>query len=168
MESNNNFALKSINIFGFKTFTEHVHIDFSEGLNVVLATTEYPVPSGLWDFYDALRWLFGIQMHHGMKILYTDSNAVVEAAVTDGNGEEIIIMRSISKNNAEQIYESTPNALSFLLQNFVSGDDTTIAFGNTKIAATSDKKLAMQAKKMIGITTDDNGKTSKVIVLSQG
>ena len=39
-----------------------------------------------------------------------------------------------------------------------------LTFGNTKIIATSDKKIAMQAAKMIGITTDESG-VSKAFAL---
>ena len=46
MDSTTKVALKSLDIHGFKTFIEPAHIDFAQGLNALLVTTEYYIPSG--------------------------------------------------------------------------------------------------------------------------
>ena len=174
METKNKLALKTLNIHGFKTFTETEHVDFAEGLNVLLSTTKYPTPSGLWDFCDALRWLFGIRMDHGNIIIFDDSVdfAEVGATVIDAAGNEKVITRRLSKDgNEELISEFEQNAVTLLKGFFVEEDSNTLSFGNTKIVTTSDKELAkefaMRADKMIGISTDETGKKSKVLVLSK-
>ena len=174
MDSKTKVALKSIEITGFKTFTEAVRIDFAEGLNALLVTTEYYIPSGAWDFFDAILWLFGKQMGHGMKIFFDDGTdfAEVKAAVTDEDGNEITIARKISKgrNASEFSAEGTDEktALSRLEKYFQTDKKNSITFGKTKITvANEDKNLAMQADKLIGITTVKSGKKSKALVLSR-
>ena len=174
MDSTTKVALKSIEITGFKTFTDAVRIDFAEGLNALLVTTEYGIPSGWWDFFDAFLWLFGKQMWHGMQILFDDGVdfAEVKAAVTDEDGNEITIARKISKGKdaSEFSAEGTDKktALSRLEKYFQTDKKSTITFGKTKITvANEDKSLAMRADKLIGITTDKSGKKSKSLVLSR-
>ena len=174
MDSTTRVALKSIEITGFKTFTEPAHIDFAQGLNALLVTTEYNIPSGWWDFFDAFLWLFGKQMQHGMQILFDEGVgfAEVKAAVTDEDGNEITIARKISKgkNASEFSAEGTDGktALARLEKYFQTDKKNSITFGKTKITVANwDKSLAMQADKMIGITTDKSGKKSKALVLSR-
>lgn len=174
MENKNKLALKSLDIHGFKTFTESAHIDFAQGLNALLVTTEYGIPSGAWDFFDALFWLFGKQMWHGMQILFDESVdfAQVQATITDEDGAEITIARKISKgkNTSEFFAKGIDEklALSRLEKYLQTDKKSTIIFGKTKISvANEDKNLAMQADKLIGITTDKSGKKSKVLVLSR-
>ena len=174
MNSTTKVALKSIEITGFKTFTEAVRIDFAEGLNALLVTTEYGIPSGWWDFFDALLWLFGKQMGHGTQIIFDGDTdfAQVKATVTDEDGNEITIARKISKdeNASEFSAEGTDGktALARLEKYFQTDKKNSISFGKTKITvANEDKSLAMQADKLIGITTDTSGKKSKVLVLSR-
>ena len=44
-------SLKSIDIKFFKTFVAQTHIEFAQGLNVVLTSGKYPIPCGMWDFF---------------------------------------------------------------------------------------------------------------------
>ena len=174
METKNKVALKSLDIHGFKTFTEPAHIDFAQGLNALLVTTEYYIPSGWWDFFDAFLWLFGKKMGHGMQILFDEGVdfAQVQATVTDEDGEEITIARKISKGkNASEFFAKGIDeklALSRLEKYLQTDKKSTITFGKTKITVVNeDKSLAMQAEKLIGITTDKSGKKSKALVLSR-
>ena len=174
MDSTTKVALKSLDIQGFKTFIEPAHIDFAQGLNALLVTTEYYIPSGWWDFFDALLWLFGKQMQHGMQTQFDEGVdfAKVKAAVTDEDGNEITIARKISKgrNASEFFAEGTDEktALARLEKYLQTDKKSTIIFGKTKISvANEDKSLAMQADKLIDITTDKSGKKSKVLVLSR-
>ena len=43
--------LKSMDIQNFKTFSGTFHIEFSQGMNAVFASSDYPLKSGLWDFF---------------------------------------------------------------------------------------------------------------------
>ena len=164
-----NLTLENLAICGFKTIKEPATIEFAEGLNAVLVSTDYAMPSGQWDLFDAIRWFFGLQMHHGRKIIFDkDIDFAQVVAIISEDGKEIFISRRISKDsNGEQLIESEPNAVLRLKKFLVEEDQNTLTFGKTKIVATNDKKLAMQADKMIGITTDETGKNSKVLVLSK-
>ena len=158
-----NLYLKSIEIQNFKTFTEIFQIKFSQGLNVVLATTKYPVPSGMWDFFDAIRWALGAKQHHGSKILFDSSSgedcSQVKLTIVDENEKETIITRKFSKDGGEELISDASLEEILRLQTYLKADDDkNLIFGTTKIVvANDDKQLAMQADGMISITTDENG-----------
>ncbi|MDD6487155.1 MAG: hypothetical protein PUF61_09440 [Spirochaetales bacterium] len=162
-----NLTLENLVICGFKTIKEPAAIEFAAGLNAVLVSTDYAIPCGHWDLFDAIRWLFGLQMQHGRKIIFDENIDVAQAvAVIGEDRKEIVISRRIFKNGKdEQLIESEPNAVFRLKEFLVEEDPNTLTFGKTKIVATNDKKFAMQADKMIGITTNETGKISKVLVL---
>ena len=167
-----NLYLKSIEIQNFKTFTEIFQIEFSQGLNVVLATTKYPVPSGMWDFFDAIRWALGVKQHHGSKILFDSSSgedcSQVKLTIVDENEKETIITRKFSKDGGEELISDASLEEILRLQTYLKADDDkNLIFDTTKIVvANDDKQLAMQADEMIGITTDENGE-SKAFVLER-
>ena len=103
----NKLYLKSMDIQNFKTFAGTFCIEFAQGLNVVLARSEYPIQSGMWDFFDAIRWAIGAVQHHGEKLLFdsvSDNNcAKVKLIIVDENKKETIITRIFSKDGDEEI-----------------------------------------------------------------
>ena len=165
-------SLKSLYICGFKTFVESTHIEFAQGLNVVLATTKYPVPSGMWDFFDAIRWALGAKQHHGSKILFDSSSgkdcSQVKLTIVDENEKETIITRKFSKDSGEElISDASQEELLHLQKNLLADSEKSLVFGSTEIVSVnSDKQIATQAAGMIGITTDETGE-SKALVLSR-
>ena len=89
-EKRRKYRLKSIDIHGFKSYANPKHIDFSAGLNAVLA----PDINGAEDLLSAIRWLFG--MCDESEISAADKTEV-KASVVDENGEEIEIVRQTEK-----------------------------------------------------------------------
>ena len=164
--------LKSLDIRGFKTFVAPTHIEFAQGLNVVLATTKYPVPSGMWDFFDAIRWAFRAKQHHGTKNVFdtisgTDS-AEVKLTITDESGKELSMISRISNEQGEEfITDASKEDISRLQKHLLADGEKSLIFGSTKIVAVnSDTETATQADGMIGIATDETGE-SKALVLSR-
>ena len=93
-------CLKSIEIQNFKTFNGTFHIDLDQGLNVVLASSKYPLPNGIWDFFDAFRWGLGIMQHHGNRVLFgSNTSAQVKLSILDEKEKEIVIIRKFSKDS---------------------------------------------------------------------
>ena len=143
-----NLYLKSIEIHGFKSFANPTHIDFSAGLNAVLA----PAINGAEDLLSAIRWLFG--MCDESEISAVDKTEV--KAVIVKNGEEIEIFRRTSKESTKiDSGESSVKAISQFQKYLNIESDKCLAFGKTKIIATEDKKLAAKANRLIGIMTDE-------------
>ena len=169
----NKLYLKSMDIQNFKTFSGTFHIEFSQGMNAVFASSDYPLKSGLWDFFDAIRWILGSRQHHGEKLLFdsvSDNNcAKVKLIIVDENKKETIITRIFSKDGDEEIISDVSQEdLSRLQKHLLSDGEKSIEFGSTKIvAANNDKQIATQADAMIGITTDKAG-VSKIVELSRG
>ena len=161
-------SLKSIDICGFKTFVEPTHIEFAQGLNVVLATTKYPVPSGMWDFFDAIRWAFRAKQHHGSKNLSDTASSEVKLTIADEFGKELSMTSRFSNEKGEEfIADASQEEISRLQKYLLADGEKSLIFGSTKIVAVnSDKEIATQADAMIGITTDETG-LSKAFVLSQ-
>ncbi|MBO7419769.1 MAG: hypothetical protein J6U06_01430 [Spirochaetaceae bacterium] len=161
-------SLKSLDICGFKTFVEPTHIEFAQGLNVVLATTKYPVPSGMWDFFDAIRWAFRAKQHHGSKNLSDTASSEVKLTIADEYRKELSLISRISNEKGEEfITDASQEEISRLQKYLLKDGDKSLVFGSTKIvAANSDKQIATQADGMIGITTDEAG-MSKAFVLSR-
>lgn len=172
MQKDKTPSLKSLDINGFKTFVEPTHIEFAQGLNVVLATTKYPVPSGMWDFFDAIRWALGAKQHHGSKILFDSSSgkdcSQVKLKIVDENEKETIITRKFSKDSGEElISDISLKELLRLQKHLLADGEKSLSFGSTKIVAVnSDKQIATQADGMIGITTDEAG-VSKAFKLTR-
>ena len=168
----NKLYLKSMDIQDFKTFKGNFHIEFEQGLNAVLANSEYPANTGLWDFFDAIRWTLGARQHHGEKLLFdsvSDNNcAKVKLIIVDEDEKEIVITRKFSTDSGEElISEVNQEELSRLQKSLLSDGEKSIEFGSTKIVSVVEsKEIAMQSKKMIGITTDKAG-VSKIIELSR-
>ena len=144
MKNEENIALKSLDIHGFKSFANPTHIDFSEGLNAVLA----PNINGAEDLLSAIRWLFGMC---GENEFADVNRAEVKASVVDENGEEIEIVRQTEKT-ASSAADISQFRKFLLIEN-----DTSLAFGKTKIIVTDDKKLAAKANRLIGIAADESG-----------
>lgn len=169
----NNLYLKSMDIQDFKTFKGSFHIEFEQGLNVVLASSEYPANTGLWDFFDAIRWTMGARQHHGEKLLFdsvSDNNCVkVKLIIVDEDEKEIVITRKFSTDSGEEfISEVNQEELSRLQKALLSDGEKSLEFGDTKILSVEgDREIAMQSKKMIGITTDKAG-VSRIVELSRG
>ncbi len=161
-------SLKSLDICGFKTFVEPTHIEFAQGLNVVLATTKYPVPSGMWDFFDAIRWAFRAKQMHGTGILSDTAPAEVKLTIADEYGKELSITSRFSNEKGEEyITDASQEEISRLQKHLLADGEKSLIFGSTKIiVANSDKGIATQADGMIGITTDEAG-MSKAFVLSR-
>ena len=161
-------SLKSIDICGFKTFVEPTHIEFAQGLNVVLATTKYPVPSGMWDFFDAIRWALGAKQHHGAKILSDTTSAEVKLTIADEYGKELSVTSRISNEKGEEFITDVSQEEFLRLQKHLLADgEKSLVFGGTEIVSVnSDKQIATQAAGMIGITTDETG-ISKAFALSR-
>jgi len=168
----NKLYLKSMDIQDFKTFKGSFHIEFAQGLNAVLASSDYPVKSGLWDFFDAIRWAIGTMQHHGEKLLFdsvSDNNcAKVKLIIVDEDEKEIVITRKFSTDSGEEfISEVNQEELSRLQKSMLSDGEKSLEFGSTKIvAANNDKQIATQADAMIGITTDKAG-VSRIVELSR-
>ena len=160
--------LKSIDIRGFKTFVAPTHIEFAQGLNVVLATTKYPVPSGMWDFFDAIRWAFRAKQHHGSKNLSDTASSEVKLTIADEFGKELSMTSRFSNEKGEEfIADASQEEISRLQKYLLADGEKSLIFGSTKIiAVNNDKQIATQADGMIGITTDEAG-VSKALVLSQ-
>ena len=167
----NTLYLKSMDIQNFKTFSGTFHIEFSQGMNAVFASSDYPVKSGMWDFFDAIRWAIGAVQHHGNKVIFDSSSDCVQVKLTivDENKKETIITRRFSKDGGEEfISDVSQEDLSRLQKHLLSDGEKSIEFGSTKIvAANNDKQIATQADAMIGITMDKAG-VSKIIELSRG
>ena len=169
----NKSYLKSMDIQNFKTFKGSFHIEFAQGLNAVLANSEYPAKSGLWDFFDAIRWTLGARQHHGEKLLFdsvSDNNcAKVKLIIVDEDEKEIVITRKFSTDSGEEfISEVNQEELSRLQKSLLSDGEKSIEFGSTKIVSVVEsKEIAMQSKKMIGITTD-KARVSRIVELSRG
>lgn len=159
-------SLKSIDICGFKTFVEPTHIEFAQGLNVVLATTKYPVPSGMWDFFDAIRWAFRAKQHHGSKNLSDTASSEVKLTIADEYGKELSVTSRISNEKGEEfITDASQEEFLRLQKHLLADSEKSLVFGSTEIVAvTSDTETATQADAMIGITTDEAG-VSKAFVL---
>ena len=87
----------------------------------------------------------------------------------DENEKEIVITRRFFKDSGEElISEVNQEELSRLQKSLLSDGEKSIEFGDTKILSVEgDREIAMQSKKMIGITTDKAG-VSKIIELSRG
>ena len=164
-------SLKSIDICGFKTFVEPTHIEFAQGLNVVLASGKYPISSGMWDFFDAIRWALGAKQHHGSKILFDSSSnkdcSQVKLTIVDENEKETVITRKFSKDSGEElISDVSQEELSRLQKHLLADGEKSLVFGSTEIVAVNSyKQIATQADGMIGITTDETG-ISKAFALS--
>ncbi|MBQ2207598.1 MAG: hypothetical protein II413_10405, partial [Treponema sp.] len=162
--------LKSMDIQNFKTFSGTFHIEFSQGMNAVFASSDYPLKSGLWDFFDAIRWILGSRQHHGEKLLFdsvSDNNcAKVKLIIVDEDEKEIVITRRFFKDGDEEIISDVSQEdLARLQKHLLSDGEKSIEFGSTKIvAANNDKQIATQADAMIGITTDKAG-VSKIVEL---
>ena len=169
----NKLYLKSMDIQNFKTFAGTFCIEFAQGLNVVLARSEYSIQSGMWDFFDAIRWAIGAVQHHGEKLLFdsvSDNNcAKVKLIIVDEDEKEIVITRKFSTDSGEElITDASQEDLSRLQKHLLSDGEKSIEFGDTKILSVEgDREIAMQSKKMIGITTDKAG-VSKIVELSRG
>ena len=169
----NKLYLKSMDIQNFKTFAGTFCIEFAQGLNVVLARSEYSIQSGMWDFFDAIRWAIGAVQHHGEKLLFdsvSDNNcAKVKLIIVDEDEKEIVITRKFSTDSGEKlITDASQEELLCLQKHLLSDGEKSIEFGDTKILSVEgDREIAMQSKKMIGITTDKAG-VSKIIELSRG
>ena len=169
----NTLYLKSMDIQNFKTFSGTFHIEFSQGMNAVFASSDYPLKSGLWDFFDAIRWILGSRQHHGEKLLFdsvSDNNcAKVKLIIVDEDEKEIVITRRFFKDSGEElISEVNQEELSRLQKSLLSDGEKSLVFGSTKIVSVEgDRGIAMQSEKMIGITTDKAG-VSKIIELSRG
>ncbi len=159
--------LKSLDIRGFKTFVAPTHIEFAHGLNVVLATTKYPVPSGMWDFFDAIRWAFRAKQHHGSKILSDTASSEVKLTIADEYGKELSVTSRISNEKGEEfITDASQEEFLRLQKHLLADGEKSLVFGSTEIVAvTSDTETATQADAMIGITTDETG-ISKAFALS--
>ena len=162
-----------MDIQNFKTFSGTFHIEFSQGMNAVFARSEYPIQSGMWDFFDAIRWVLGASQHHGEKLLFdsvSDNNcAKVKLIIVDEDEKEIVITRKFSTDSGEKlITDASQEELLRLQKHLLSDGEKSIEFGSTKIvAANNDKQIATQADAMIGITTDKAG-VSKIVELSRG
>ena len=169
----NTLYLKSMDIQNFKTFAGTFCIEFAQGLNVVLARSEYPIQSGMWDFFDAIRWAIGAVQHHGEKLLFdsvSDNNcAKVKLIIVDEDEKEIVITRRFFKDSGEElISEVNQEELSRLQKSLLSDGEKSLEFGSTKIVSVEgDREIAIQSENMIGITTDKAG-LSKIIELSKG
>lgn len=172
MQKDKTPSLKSLDINGFKTFVEPTHIEFAQGLNVVLATTKYQVPSGMWDFFDAIRWALGAKQHHGSKILFDSSSgkdcSQVKLKIADEYGKELSVTSRISNEKGEEfITDASQEEFLRLQKHLLADSEKSLVFGSTEIVAvTSDTETATQADAMIGITTDEAG-VSKAFVLSR-
>ncbi len=160
--------LKSIDLNGFKTFVSPTHLEFAQGLNAVLVSQKYPVPSGLWDLFDAIRWVFRTRQLHGTGILFETASAEVKLTVVDEEGKELSVTGRVSKGNGEEfVTNASQDEVSRLKMFLLSDSDKSLSFGSTEIVVVyNDKQLAMQADAMIGITTDEAG-LSKASVLSR-
>ncbi len=164
-------SLKSIDICGFKTFVEPTHIEFAQGLNVVLATTKYPVPSGMWDFFDAIRWAFKAKQHHGAKNVFDAisgiGSAEVKLIIADEYGKELSMTSRISKEKGEEFMtDASQEEISRLQKHLLADGEKSLIFGSTKIVvANNDKQIATQAAGMIGITTDEAGMSKAFVLL---
>lgn len=168
MQKDKTPSLKSLDINGFKTFVEPTHIEFAQGLNVVLATTKYPVPSGMWDFFDAIRWALGAKQHHGSKNLSDTASSEVKLTIADEYGKELSVTSRISNEKGEEfITDASQEEFLRLQKHLLADGEKSLSFGSTKIVAVnSDKQIATQADGMIGITTDETGE-SKAFKLSR-
>lgn len=163
-------CLKSIEIQNFKTFNGTFHIDLDQGLNVVLASSKYPLPNGIWDFFDAFRWGLGIMQHHGNRVLFgSNTSAQVKLSILDEEEKEIVIIRNFSKDSDFELVSGvSEKELASLQKYFTSEQEKKINFGSTQILLIrNDKEIAMKAENMIGITTDKDG-VSKILELSKG
>ncbi len=163
-------CLKSIEIQNFKTFNGTFHIDLDQGVNVVLASSKYPLPNGIWDFFDAFRWGFGIMQHHGNSVLFdSNTSAQVKLSILDEEEKEIVIIRKFSKDSDFELVSSVSEKELASLQKYLTSEqEKKINFGSTQILLIrNDKEIAMKAEKMIGITTDKYG-VSKILELSKG
>ena len=153
-----NLYLKSIDIQGFKLFENPTHIDFSAGINAVIA----PATHRAEDLLSAIRWLFGLCDES--KISAVDKTEV--KAVIVKNGDEIEIVRWTSKESAKiNSGESSVKAISQFQKYLNIESDGCLAFGKTKIIVTDDKKLAAKADRLIGITIDEDG-TAKIYTIA--
>lgn len=163
-------CLKSIEIQNFKTFNGTFHIDLDQGLNVVLASSKYPLPNGIWDFFDAFRWGLGIMQHHGNNVLFgSNTSAQVKLSILDEEEKEIVIIRNFSKDSDFELVSGvSEKELASLQKYFTSEQEKKINFGSTQILLIrNDKEIAMKAENMIGITTDKDV-VSKILELSKG
>lgn len=155
--------LKSLDIRGFKTFVEPTHIEFAQGLNVVLASQRYPVPSGMWDFFDAIRWAFRVKQHHGAKNVFDaisgTGSVEVKLTIADEYGKELSMISRISNEKGEEfITDASKEDISRLQKYLLADGEKSLVFGSTKIiAVNSDTETATQADAMIGIATDEAG-----------
>lgn len=144
-----NMYLKSIDIHGFKSFANPTHIDFSAGINAVIA----PATNGAEDLLSAIRWLFGMCDESEFADM---DRTEVKASVVDENGKKIEIVRRANKESTKiDRSESSVKAISQFQKYLNIESDKCLAFGKTKIIATEDKKLAAKANRLIGIMTDE-------------
>ncbi len=161
-------CLKSIEIQNFKTFNGTFHIDLDQGLNVVLASSKYPLPNGIWDFFDAFRWGLGIMQHHGNRVLFgSNTLAQVKLSILDEGEKENVIIRKFSKDSDFELVSGVSEKELASLQKYLTSEQKKINFGSTQILLIrNDKEIAMKAENMIGITTDKDG-VSKILELSK-
>lgn len=162
-------CLKYVEIQNFKTFNGTFHIDLDQGVNVVLASSKYPLPNGIWDFFDAFRWRFGIMQHHGNSVLFdSNTSAQVKLSILDEEEKEIVIIRKFSKDSDFELVSSVSEKELASLQKYLTSEQKKINIGSTQILLIkNDKEIAMMAENMIGITTDKDG-VSKIMELSKG
>lgn len=162
-------CLKSIEIKNFKTFNGTFHIDLDQGVNVVLASSKYPLTNGIWDFFDAFRWGLGIMQHHGNRVLFgTNTSVQVKLSILDEEEKEIVIIRKFSKDSDFELVSGVSEKELARLQKYLTSEqEKKINFGSTQILLIrNDKEIAMKAENMIGITTDKDG-VSKILELSK-
>ena len=162
-------CLRSIEIQNFKTFNGTFHIDLDQGVNVVLASSKYPLPNGIWNFFDAFRWGLGIMQHHGNSVLFdSNTSAQVKLSILDEEEKEIVIIRKFSKDSDFELVSGVSEKELASLQKYLTSEqEKKINFGSTQILLIrNDKEIAMKAENMIGITTDKYG-VSKILELSK-
>ena len=143
----NTLYLKSMDIQNFKTFSGTFHIEFSQGMNAVFASSDYPLKSGLWDFFDAIRWILGSRQHHGEKLLFdsvSDNNcAKVKLIIVDEDEKEIVITRRFFKDSGEElISEVNQEELSRLQKSLLSDGEKSLVFEKNEENSTVVKSIS--------------------------
>ena len=88
IEEKTKLILKSIDIYGFKSYEKPVHIEFSAGINIVLS----PVCSGKTNLFDAIRW---VMCSPALNYVPESDKAEVLLTVSGAENSEINIKRVV-------------------------------------------------------------------------
>ena len=175
IEEKTKLILKSIDIYGFKSYEKPVHIDFSVGINIVLS----PVCTGKTNLFDAIRWAM---CSPALNYVPESDKAEVLLTVSGTENSEISIKRVVSRQPdgvlTENLFIDEKTATPIDVQNLFKNisfsmiddcniiedfEEKTADSEKQYIVATLDAKIAKHADTLIGITINETGGTDVLV-----